>query len=66
MENGAEIDAKDLGYGTPLHSAVYFGHIDAVRFLIEKGADVDAVEEDDNTPLHEAAIQGFCHFWFRI
>lgn len=58
IENGAEIDAKDFELGTPLHSAVFFGQTNAVRFLIEMGADVNAEEENDNMPIHEATIQG--------
>jgi ankyrin repeat protein len=41
---------------TPLHLAVFFGHIDLVRFLLEAGADIDALSKNgqDITPLHSA------------
>jgi uncharacterized protein len=41
---------------TALHLAAFFGHKDAVRFLIEKGADVNAVAKNmmKVMPLHSA------------
>jgi len=41
---------------TPLHLAVFFGHIDLVRFLLEAGAEIDALSKNgqDLTPLHSA------------
>lgn len=41
---------------TPLHMAVFFGHIDLVRFLLDAGADIDALSKNgqDLTPLHSA------------
>ena len=50
----------DEGGYTPLHYAAYFGHDDAVRYLIAIGADVAAISMDPlrNQPLHAAANSG--------
>jgi ankyrin repeat protein len=41
---------------TPLHLAAFFGHLDAVRLLLEAHAAVDTVSQNNlkNTPLHAA------------
>ena len=41
---------------TPLHLAAFFGHLDAVRLLLDAGGDVTAVSRNaiKNTPLHAA------------
>jgi ankyrin repeat protein len=41
---------------TPLHLAAFFGHLEAVRLLLDARADMDAVSRNslDNTPLHAA------------
>ena len=57
-EDVSLLDARDKDGSTPLHCAVWKGHEDVVRFLIEAGADVNAQNENDHwgtTPLHAAA-----------
>jgi ankyrin repeat protein len=52
------IDARDVDGSTPLHCAVWKGHLPVVTLLIEAGADVNAVNQNDHwgtTPLHAAA-----------
>ena len=43
---------------TPLHTACWEGHLDAVRALLLVKADTEARDKDDCTPLHYACRQG--------
>jgi len=43
---------------SPLHVAVWHGHVHAVRALLDSGADPNLVENDGGGPLHEAAYMG--------
>jgi len=64
VENGANVNAKDLMGFTPLHSAIMGNHLAIVKFLIENGADINAKAENELpggtgwTPLHLAASSG--------
>jgi ankyrin repeat protein len=52
------INARDTDDSTPLHCAVWKGHLSVVSTLLNAGADVNAVNQNDhwgNTPLHAAA-----------
>lgn len=65
LNSGADINAKDLGYNTPLHHAVCFDiyvldvetknpkdiSAEIIRFLIENGANLNAKNALGNTPL---------------
>lgn len=54
----AIIDAAPLGrvgQVTPLHVASTFGHMDMVRWLVERGADVRCKDTYGLTPMHRAA-----------
>lgn len=48
-------DQDKLGY-TMLHYAASHGHIDLIKFLVEKGGDINALDLTNWTPLHLAAI----------
>ena len=42
---------------SPLGYAVFYGRLDAVRFLLEEGADMEAVPlSEDNTPMAPTLI----------
>ncbi|KAI0280250.1 hypothetical protein BC826DRAFT_1112292 [Russula brevipes] len=46
-----DTNAKCGGHGSPLHAAVYMGHLDTARVLLNHGADVNLEDEDGTTPL---------------
>jgi ankyrin repeat protein len=52
------VAARDADASTPLHYAVWKGHLDLVELLLAAGADVNAQNQNDHwgtTPLHAAA-----------
>lgn len=51
IAHGAEVNAKDAGGNTPLHTAAEFGRANAVAYFISKGADVNATNTMHQTPL---------------
>ena len=57
LSRGADVNAKDDGGWSPLHSASTLGHKKIAELLIDKGADVNAQSDGGSTPLH-AAPQG--------
>jgi len=62
LAKGADVNAKDINRGTPLHSAAggaistieTQGHTDAVELLLAKGADGNAKNANGWTPLYLA------------
>ncbi|MDC0277122.1 ankyrin repeat domain-containing protein, partial [bacterium] len=54
LDAGADVNAKGGRFGgTPLFSAVYYGHKEIVELLLANGADVNAKDEDGDTPLDQ-------------
>jgi len=54
VKHGADIK-KPEGGSTPLHNAVRFGSLEAVKFCLDAGADVNAKDSYGVTPLMYAA-----------
>lgn len=46
------------GFGTSLHEACTYGHLDVVRLLIRGGAPLNSLDEDGMTPLERAYENG--------
>ena len=53
---GVDVNAKNVGGGTPLHYAATSAQKEIAKLLIAKGADVNARDDDGETPL-DTAIQ---------
>jgi ankyrin repeat protein len=58
LEEGADIEQRNVMGEAPLIRAAHNGHLKTVKFLVEKGADVNAVDMGDNSALHWAAMRG--------
>ncbi|MCO6511336.1 MAG: ankyrin repeat domain-containing protein [Aridibacter famidurans] len=55
IEAGADLNARGLDGGTPLHQSAWFGEPDNARLLIDAGAPLDVFDDDHNSsPLHWA------------
>lgn len=56
----AELGArqKTLRGVTPLHATARAGHLDQLKWLVDKGADVKALDVLHNSPLHECCRGG--------
>lgn len=54
LEDGVDVNSKDILDVTPLHVAVEYSHVDAVGLLLHAGADVHAKNILGKTPLHLA------------
>ena len=60
QKNGMrDIDKRqpEKGY-TAIQFASAFGHLDIVKYLIEKGANVNIQDDDGDSPLHDACFMG--------
>jgi len=56
IDNGADVNARTTGGGTPLHYAT--SHLEVVRRLLDNGADVNVKGHKGATALHFAAAKG--------
>jgi ankyrin repeat protein len=57
MKNGAQVNVASPIFGTALHRAVFMGHDQMVKYLLDKGAHT-TVQNSTGTVLHTAAITG--------
>ena len=55
---GLDVNAKNSGRGTPLHSACGNSRLEVAAALIAAGADMNAKSITDSTPLHYACRNG--------
>jgi len=60
IEMGAEVNARDSQFSTPLHEAASLGSFGVAQKLIAAGAKVNATKDDGSTPLHCALLN---HHW---
>jgi len=59
LSESEDVQGFDDGGFTPLHWAVFGGHVDVAGFLISKGADVDRLTKySGSTPLRVACSKG--------
>ncbi|CAL8242529.1 unnamed protein product [Merluccius merluccius] len=54
---GADVDARNRDYKTPLHEAASMGHGACAAYLLGRGARVDALKRADWTPLMMACTR---------
>jgi ankyrin repeat protein len=55
QQNGAYINQRSGDYNsTPLMEASLYGHLEVVKFLVEKGADITATDDDGDTAFFYA------------
>ena len=61
-EEGVDVESSDdrnrSNCDTPLMKAAMHGHVDIVRFLLDRGANIDNRSDIDDTALHYAAYYG--------
>lgn len=58
VDNGVSLDIQNDQGWAPLHFAVAYDSLDAVKVFLEHGADANQAENDQWTPLHFAAFHG--------
>ncbi len=58
IQNGSDVNGKDMFGWSPLHRAVDSNRYGIAEYLLDAKAKVDIRDEDWNTPLHIAAKKG--------
>ena len=58
ITHAENVNAKCGRRGTPLHAALYKGHLDAASVLLAHGVDVNTTNESNRTPLCSAYNHG--------
>lgn len=58
VQNGADIESRDMMNNTPIFLAAFGGHAKVVQTLIQLDARIDVCNSDGCTPLHNAARCG--------
>ena len=56
---GADVNVRNNGGGTPLHSAAAHARAQVASLLLEAGADVCAMDENGDTPRDAASRRGY-------
>ena len=51
LQQGADVNAKDRFHSFALMQAVFYGHLETARVLVEKGADVNLTDDTGKTAL---------------
>ncbi|XP_047131903.1 GA-binding protein subunit beta-2 [Hydra vulgaris] len=54
IKHGADINANNNAWSSPLHLATYCGHESMIKMLIMKNANINLRDSRGNTALHEA------------
>lgn len=58
IDAGADINEKNIGGYTPLHTAASDGSIEIVKILVAKGVNINAKANNGDTPLSMASRNG--------
>lgn len=54
-----DVNARGGKHVTPLHAALYMGHLDVALLLLKNDADVESRGVEGQTPLHMASDRGY-------
>ncbi|KAH8999662.1 ankyrin repeat-containing domain protein [Lactarius hatsudake] len=57
FRHGADVNATEEDFWTPLHLATYMGDLSVARLLFEHRAEVDLRTYDNKSPLHHVSIR---------
>ena len=59
LEAGADVNALDKVYNTPLHHASFMGRVEIASVLLENGANLNVENDNSEMPLHLAPRGGY-------